>query len=242
MDISFDERLFFYENGYLIVRDLLAPSFIELALDSFEQGTPPVLLSKYSTDSLQGPFLDVEQISSDSGRVIRNGFRWLDRRNAFVGWMQDGFLGNYSIKSVAASLVNCPVNQLSFEIRGIYATLPIADRDHSQFQLTPHTDSHDFSLGVVAYLRDVKPSGGGFTVWPGTHQCMKHAYTKIVGGEKMYDYNILLRECLSLVDPVELAGDKGDVVFWSNRLIHGPSPNHSPSTRVALLGDYFLSH
>ena len=54
--------------------------------------------------------------------------------------------------------------------RGIYAIMPYK---RPRTRLQPHNDSTLESrdrVSCVGYISDVPPGGGGFAVWPGTHQ------------------------------------------------------------------------
>ena len=52
-------------------------------------------------------------------------------------------------------------------VRGVINVMPeLPDAPRVAAAGRCHTDGHPFSLGVVAYLSDVLPGGGSFSVWP----------------------------------------------------------------------------
>jgi ectoine hydroxylase-related dioxygenase (phytanoyl-CoA dioxygenase family) len=120
-------------------------------------------------------------------------------------------------------------------IRGIYCTLPYGE--HPIPPLTCHCDAHPFHLGVVGYIDDVPPGGGGFTVWPGSHLKFYYAYDSQYRNEQTPEYDIW-RQYYNAQQPVDCYGEAGDIVFWHHRLAHVASPNSSKQIRQAVLYDY----
>jgi hypothetical protein len=113
-----------------------------------------------------------------------------------------------------------------------------------------HVDAHPFSLGVVAYLHDVAPGAGGFTVWPGTHRrafwCFPWQYSSRLpshaplagdGGNEGVVKN-LVQAVLRDTFPVSLHLARGDVVYFHHRLMHAGGHNLTTTARVAVFYDY----
>ena len=89
-----------------------------------------------------------------------------------------------------------------------------------------------FTVGIAAYLDEVEPRGGGFTVWPGSHLKVKryfreHSYQDYIdaGGSVLDD--------LDLGPPFEVTGGAGTLVLWHHNIVHGAGPNHSERIRMA---------
>ena len=60
-------------------------------------------------------------------------------------------------------------------VRGVINVMPeLPDAPRVAAAGRCHTDGHPFSLGVVAYLSDVLPGGGSFSVWPRSHRRLFH--------------------------------------------------------------------
>ena len=119
--------------------------------------------------------------------------------------------------------------------RGIYCRFP--QRDIPVQPLKPHTDGHEFHLGVLGFIDDVPANGGGFTIWPKSHRVFYYQHLTQYGGDKAdtYDeYYDLLKEQKA----TECCGEAGDIVFFHHRLAHaGNPPNYSLEIRKAIIGD-----
>ena len=119
-------------------------------------------------------------------------------------------------------------------VRGIYITFQVMSR-----KLRPvhgHLDAHPFSLGVVCYLDDVLPDGGGFTVWPESHRVVDPQ----LGNAPAYtDDTIRYRHerVLNHLPSLEITGRAGTVVFYHPYLLHAPGRNYRRQVRQALLCD-----
>ena len=93
----------------------------------------------------------------------------------------------------------------------------------------------------------IRPRGGGFMLWPGSHKRL-HPYWRTVHGGAMAAENaepfLAAREqILSDTMPVEFTGAPGDVIFWHPRTLHSAGLNHSadegePVGRVIIPCDY----
>ena len=74
-------------------------------------------------------------------------------------------------------------------VRGIYCTLPYGDVPKKSIGC--HVDAHPFHLGAVGYIDDVPPEGGGFTVWPGSHQVFYYDYHSQYKNEPTPQYDVI---------------------------------------------------
>ena len=230
----------FRDNGFLVCQGLL-PEEVTYAFENlFFSGASEKILADAQNRRFYGPFPTEDEYDSLDGSLIRRGFRWIDRRYSTNVWSYQSFLGSGPVLDIASALLECSRDQLIGQLRGMYGTLPCCTASGEHMDLCPHTDPHSFALGAVAYLHDVPKGGGGLCVWPSSHKEMSHAYSRVHGGDRMFDYHLILNECLAKIDLLEINGTRGDVIFWSNRLIHAPGSNHSNRLRIALLGDFFL--
>tara|TARA_B100001964_G_scaffold238821_1_gene305015 strand:+ start:32 stop:877 length:846 start_codon:yes stop_codon:yes gene_type:complete len=228
----------FANNGFLVKRNFFSKDLVDKALNCFLESWPRSKSFDKNGRNWYGPFNPKEECSGNG--LIRSGYRWLDRRKSKEDWIVKGFLLNPNLKLSAEQLMG--VNNLLTPtvIRGIYATLP--SQGQSEFPLHPHVDTHPFSLGVVTYLMDISsPGAGAFTVWPESHLKMNYSFINKVGEQKTFDHNIILRETLDQINPLEILAQKGDLIFWHHRLIHAAGINHSITPRVALFADLFHS-
>ena len=120
-------------------------------------------------------------------------------------------------------------------VRGIYCTLPYGDVPKKSIGC--HVDAHPFHLGAVGYIDDVPPEGGGFTVWPGSHQVFYYDYYSQYKNEPTPQYDVD-RERISRGPGIECYGNAGDVVFWHHRIGHAAGHNYSQQIRQAVLYDF----
>lgn len=217
---------FFRDNGYLILRDVLDPALMAQARDAWWQAAPPEL-KRDDPDTWVEAFAD-------------SRYTWKYRDRSYEPWMIELLHGNPTLQAVARQLLG-PDLQTPERIRGIYCVFPeeqVPDDWQSHF----HVDQHAFHLGVVGYVDDVPPGGGGFTVWPGSHKLFypffKTAYTfHPVDGRENYWESELFQQ-VHQIEPVHTHGAAGDVVLWHHRLGHGASRNSSRQVRQAVLYDF----
>jgi len=120
-------------------------------------------------------------------------------------------------------------------VRGIYNILPEGDAPEQPYRC--HVDQHPFNLGVVAYIDNVPPNGGGFTVWPGSHRIFYPTFAT----EYTFTPTDAAQAAVAAVQQqayVDCYGAAGDVVFWHHRLGHSAGHNRSRQIRQAVLYDF----
>ena len=118
--------------------------------------------------------------------------------------------------------------------RGLYCTLP-----GSPPQAPGYPGAHSdgacygrFRLQVSAYIDDLPPGCGGFTVWPGSHaRIWTEQWEAFRGGEKHTDKSRDVRRAGGYSDPVigrikddtepvDCHGPAGTVVLWHTKILH----------------------
>lgn len=112
----------------------------------------------------------------------------------------------------------------------------------------------NYAVLVTAYLDDVEPGGGGFTVWPGSHWYASEYYESnhlesLVGnptqpglvldddGQWTGDFD----QCTDYedqFDALEVTGKAGTVVIWHQNLMHTGGTNLSPNVRMAAINRF----
>jgi hypothetical protein len=200
------------------------------------EGAPP---GRSATDprSWLGPFLEEEE--SSEGENVRRGFRWLYREPGNESWMVELLPKNPSIWAIAECLLGAGKIREPKSVRGIYCTLPFGEFPAPAVK--PHLDAYASHLGVLGYIDQVEPLGGGFTVWPQSHKMFYHAFESRYGDKKSKDYVDIYEQIDSEIWPIEISGQAGDVVFWHHRLGHNASGNRSTRIRQAVFYD-FVKH
>lgn len=106
-----------------------------------------------------------------------------------------------------------------------------------------HGEYTGFTVGAVVYFDRVDPSGGGFTVWPGSHRVAAeyfsdHALTSPGHGGRLpavdddggWDADRFFHQ---QARSRMLAGDAGTVILWHNKLVHAAGVNQRSRVRMA---------
>ena len=134
----------------------------------------------------------------------------------------------------------------SSRTRGVYATFPRREPKPAgnaedalvAKALGPHTDRVCQQLNVCAYLDDVPPRGGGFTVYPGSHRIMFRAHRFAANWSPQPNFRDAVYQVVRDIVPVELPGGKGDVIFWHGRTMHSAGAHFGRNIRWALFADF----
>ena len=129
--------------------------------------------------------------------------------------------------------------------RGLYCTLPNSPSPGPNWRGS-HSDGPCYGrvrLQFAAYIDDLPPASGGFTVWPGSHTKIwenqwkafhAHGTTHTGEREKMraaggYEYlpDPLFEQIKADTEPVDSYGPAGTVVLWHTKILHIPGQNTS---------------
>jgi hypothetical protein len=233
LKLSDDEIRFFQREGYLIKRGVLEADLMAQARDLLWANAPPSL-KRDEPDSWAGPF-PTEDENEDS-KDHRRGFRWNFREPGGEAWMVRLLATDPNVWRMAEQMLGEGTLTQPERIRGIYCTLPYGDAPERT--TTCHVDAHPFHLGVVGYIDDVPPRGGGFTVWPRSHRTFYydfHSQYKKEPIEGQHEKNVAF---FNQQPYVECYGNAGDIVFWHHRIGHAAGHNRSGQIRQAVLYDF----
>ena len=125
--------------------------------------------------------------------------------------------------------------------RGLYCTLPNSP-SHAPEYRSAHSDGACYGrwrLQMSAYISDVPPNSGGFTVWPGSHaRIWPEQWKAFKEGEKHTDKHLAVRKAGGYTDPVireikadtepfDCHGSTGTVVLWHTKILHIAGENAS---------------
>lgn len=232
MGLSTEDLRFFKINGYLIKRRVMDPVLMARARQRLWDDPPPSLRPD-EPRSWVGPLPESDQ--SENFENHRNDYRWHYRSIGSEPWMVSMLATCPAIFAIAEQLLGAGELQTPERIRGIYCTLPFGDRPRPP--VACHCDDHAFHLGVVGYIDEVPPDGGGLCVWPGSHRRFYHTFqtgyqnSTAEGSEQVHSE--VNREA-----PVDCHGKPGDILFWHHRLGHMAGHNYSDTIRKAVLCDY----
>ncbi len=227
--LSTDDIRFFKREGYLIKRGVLDPGLMARARDALWAAAPPDL-DRNNRESWVGPF--PERI--DSPNVMR-GYIWKCRERGGEDWMVRLLATDPTIWEMAEQCLGKGTLKTPEKIRGIYCTFPEGQKPAET--PTGHCDGHAFHLGVVGYVDEVHPNGGGLKVWPGSHRKLYHDYTSRYRNEPTEDYERDI-ETFNQQPYVDFHGDAGDIIFWHHRLAHSGGHNRSRQIRMAVFYDF----
>jgi hypothetical protein len=216
-----EEIAFFKREGYLIKRGLLDPTLMARAQDQVWVAAPPEL-DRHNPDTWVGAF-------------AQERFTWKYREPGSEAWMVELLPANPAVWAIAEQLLGEGSLQPPDRVRGIYLVFPEGDTPKRPVRL--HVDQHPFHLSAVGYIDDVEPDGGGFTVWPGSHQKFYQDFTTRYTFNPTAEYEAD-RAFYNSQTPTECHGRAGDVVFWHHRIGHSAGFNRRSRIRQAVLADF----
>ncbi len=276
MILSEEQISFFKAKGYLIVPGAMAQDQCEKVQDLMWQALPMHATIQADDPTSQiGPFKTADE--STDARHVRQGYRWLNR---FLGVSPEviKLIYSESICAMAAQLLGGQLRQAVANglpmgsygnawpggptdpatgnegARGVYCTLPYGNKAVEPDQC--HTDGHPFQLGVVGLIGDCPQDGGGFKVWPGSHErlyptfALRYDQPRIPYYDHLPSYKGIahspeyLQEIAKLneeLKPVECWGKAGDIVLWHHRLAHMAGHNYTNTLRQAVLADFWTT-
>lgn len=251
-----DEIRFFRDEGYVVKRKVMDENLMAQARERMWDKPPPGI-DRNEPNTWRGPI----QAPEDRKKLPRlpetdykfdgwalpnppshndeystvDGTSWKYRTIGTENFLVRLVLTDASIWGMAEQMLGKGSLGVPTRTRGIYCRFP--QRDIPVQPLKPHTDGHEFHLGVLGFIDDVPANGGGFTIWPKSHRAFYYQHLTQYGGDKAdtYDehYDLLKEQTAT-----ECCGDAGDIVFFHHRLAHaGNPPNYSLEIRKAIIGD-----
>jgi hypothetical protein len=271
--LSDAELCFFKHYGYLIKRRAASLAQCQKVVERMWQSAPPSI--KRNAPATWQPIS--ADVASADPLLVWQDTRWQFRAASteadlldlvfskqIVQWAEQ-LLGEGTLRqptlngkpmgSWGAAWPGGPVDpQMGEGVRGIYATLPVAEGSQRQPDRL-HTDGHPFHLGLVCLLEDNPPDSGAFKIWPASHQRFYPLFPMQYDQARVPYYPHLPAHKGILHPPAYLAevqaveadtqavdcyGEAGDIVFWHHRLGHMAGHNYGlPRTiRQAVLYDF----
>lgn len=231
--LSAEEIAFFKENGFLIKRGLLdEPEAFKSAVDLVWDSIPRGIMKRddpqtwYDSPHEHWTEEDVENV----GQLAPTG-GWRMRSREVIGkepFLLDKIANHPRMREVVTAFIGEPVKYVK-RVRGVYCVFP--KPPGTPGKLSPHADGTAAHVQAMAFVEEVRPKGGGFTIWPGSHLLLHPYYTtvfsSIVNPDLVDEFSQARDEALENITPIECPGNAGDVVFWHPRLIHSSGINLS---------------
>ena len=207
---SYEEKIFFKQNGYIVKPNTVTLELIEQALEVIWQH---IDADRYQAESWinAGPKGNLPCTNHSDIKAL------LDNSHQIS--MAEELVGQGSLK-----VANYPFCKMIYPTGKTDWQLP--DRGHMDGYTRPgQVDT--FTLGITLNLNDIQHRGGGFTVWPGTHITAAEYFKthSLLDGQKAYGDQ--------LPKPVEIFGPPGTTCFWHHYLMHNASKNCQTEIRMA---------
>ncbi len=257
--LSRAEIEFFRDNGFLIKQQLLDQAKIDRAMDRIW----PHLIDNVPTRDDSNWVLDRHDRASwvnpqwapmpphpesgpFQGRQPREYYGRIVKLHDIgrEDYLLDLLPNDPGVRAIARRLLGDDLRP-SRVTRGVYAVFPTRNETDPGGEkrlrgasLGPHTDQVCQQLNSCAYLADVAPRSGGFTVYPGSHKHMFEAHANEANWSPLPVFASRMREVVETIEPLELIAGKGSVIFWHGRLVHSVGIHVGQDIRWALFDDF----
>ena len=255
--VSDAEIRFFVDNGFLVKKRLLDSDALAAALERIwaylleelppAEGTAPPVPDDPTTwiSPRWAPMPAVRKSGPYQGRqrIFHSGRTVKLHDIGDADYLLDLVPNNPRVRQVVRVLLGDDLKP-STRTRGIYAVFPQAGADGScgdddlRRALGPHTDQVCQQLNACVYLDDVPPRNGGFTLYPGSHRIMFRAHRLESNWSPLASFRTALHRVVAEIEPCELVGAAGDVIFWHGRMVHSTGIHVGNRIRWALFADF----
>ena len=154
----------------------------------------------------------------------------------------ESFANHARVRDVVQALLGGEIRPTRF-FRGVYPTFPTRESPDDAAELArrtlaPHLDRVCQQVNACAYLSDVAPRSGGFTVYPGSHLRLFSEHRYEANWSPLPSHDSTMREVAATIEPVEITASGGSVVFWHGRLLHSGGVHFGRDIRWAAFADY----
>lgn len=254
--VSEAEAAFFVAHGFLVKKDLLAAGDVEHAMERIwwhaADRLPLARNGKHRRLARADPATWTNPRWARMPPVPKAGPHFGRQRVVHAGatvklhylgaadFLLDLVPNNPRVRDVAQALLGDL--RTSERTRGVYALFPTTPARSASAKAThglgPHTDQVCQQLNACAYLADVPPRNGGFTLYPGSHRRMFRAHRYAANWSPLPAYRDIIGKVVDEIQPWELAGAKGDVIFWHGRTVHSAGVHVGDRIRWAVFADF----
>lgn len=217
MQLSYDQKRFLYEQGYLLVPGVAPRVMVDAALrlinHSVGQGMEPERMVVFRTLSFCP---EVQQHPAIVG-LLRDTPGWS---------LAESAVGAGKLRPVTAAQIALRFPSLQDPPP---ALRPHLDGMHAPHNGVPEGEIRNFTLLAAILLSDLPgPSCGNFTVWPGTHRLFERYFRE-------HGPQALLHGMppVEMPEPLQITGRAGDLVLAHYETAHTAATNTSPHVRYA---------
>ncbi len=223
MTLAEEQKLFYRENGYLVVERLLGPE----ALAELRAATVRLCEAACEVGASNAVY-DLGPEHSAARPCIRRVKQPHLQHPAF-----DAVIRDPEIVDIAADLLGGTVRFDHAKLNFKPAAGGASVEWHQDWAFKPHTN--DDQLVVSVMIEDCGPEDGPLMVIPGSHRGPvydHHHQGYFVGAVAYSDIAALLRRAVALTGPA------GSIVIHHIRMLHGSLDSSGPSRRPLLLSMY----
>lgn len=223
---------FFARNGYLHVSRWIDPAACSKLVDHTWTRLPSAW-KRDDPSTWQGTAADSCHVAD---LRVRRGLFQFQKGDLLDNPLVDGtFAANAAGGQLARELLGHPLARM--RLRGLYCIVPLDDSVRYRVPVKPHIEGHPAQLIALCYLEDVAEGGGGLSVWPGSHREIYPVMGSKLEHVATPEYTEVFSKWAGL-EPIELPGERGDIVIIHHRLLHAPSLNRGKRIRYGFLCDY----
>lgn len=247
--LSAAEAAHFRTHGFIVKRRLITEAnLLRRVVDHVWANVPHASLRRDVPESwFDAAAAWTPEDAERVGLFAHGGWKMRSRGPNGIGaeaWLVDGIGNHPNMLAMAGVFLGEPVRRVR-RVRGIYCIFP--RRPPARGRLGPHADYQAAQLCAMVLVDTIRPHGGGFTVWPGSHSRLHAHWDTVFGGQisdaRREGFRLERDAILREVTPVEFTGNAGDVVFWHPRLLHSAGVNQSaesgePTVRIIVPCDY----
>ena len=242
----------FKQRGFIVKRGLIPAEVLRPWLDRLWQ-TPPRGVSREDPSTWADPGEHWPNSTDDHGPFTADGYSTSrDPHHLTPNSQWRAHILGHDPGFVDATSTYPPLLRLVEELlggtlrrptrnRGIYSIFPRPSlRADPSRMLAPHLDMVPLELNGALYLDHVGPQSGAFTVWPGSHIPLWDLSIEDVNfvPPSKDEYEAVREDIEARVQPLEFAGEVGDVILVHPFLLHSTGINTSKRIRHATILDF----
>ena len=221
---------FYVRNGTEpLMLDLAPRALWQVAEQLLGQGTVVWPAGADESGMTTGPcFMSDEAVGGLASHGVKETGQWPEQ-------------GSFTTEEALRLPRTGPVWSTGQGTRGLYCTLPNSPSPGPDYRRA-HSDGVCYGrvrFQVTAYVDDLPPDSGGFTVWPGSHsRIWREQWRTFLEGEKHMDDHLAERKADGYNDPViqrikadtqpvDCHGPAGTAVLWHTKILHIAGQNTS---------------